>query len=198
MGNPPDKPGRKPKALPHPFAALMGMAPLRLPKTTSATLVLEGKAVRSARDIQAEGGLWHPDDQALARSEQRRLRAVLRSVQQAAGYQRERQAADPAARRPNWNDLHPQERRAYMAAYRADPANRERINASKLAWQKRAYAADPDKYRQRALAYYAAHRDEILARAAARRQAKREAKRQAKAAAAATSDTPSTPERTDP
>lgn len=210
------------KAPPHPFAALMGMAQLRLPKSPRATLVLEGRVVHSARDIPAENGLWHPDDQALARSEQKRLRSALNTVREAAKYQRKRQAqqeqadadgqATPA--RPNWNARHPEERRAYMAAYRVDPANRERINASCNAWQKRAYAQDPEKYRQRArdyyqrkqeqirvkarernARYYAEHRDEINARARQRRAADKAA-----AAAAATTPTnPTTPtERTDP
>lgn len=179
------RPDRKPKALPHPFATLMGMAPIRLPKTPKATLVLEGKVIHSARDIQAENDLWHPADQALAQSERKRLRTKLLSVQQAAGYQRDRQSTQPEAKPPSWNERHADERKAYMAAYRADPANRARKNASALAWQKRAYAADPEKYRQRALAYYAAHRDEILARAAAKRKAKREAQRLATAQAQA-------------
>lgn len=165
----------KRKAQPHPFAPLMGMAPLRIPQTGSKTLVLEGKVITDARQVGREELSEHPDDQAIARSEKKRQRQLLEKARRAARYQRQRQDPNFIARRKAWQEAHREERRAYMGDYRSDPANQERINASKRAWQKRAYAADPEKYRQAARDYYQRNRDAIRERAAQRRAAKRAA-----------------------
>lgn len=154
------------KPLATPFDGLLGLVPGRLPITKSGRVVVAGQSVTNVQKI---GALLGADDPA-----SQELREAVRAKNKA------------RSRKPNPRDdsAEAQERRReymrrYMAVWRAKPENQARLRQLKAEFNKRRYHADPEAERARYRAWYAAHRDEILARAKAKREAKRQAKQAA-------------------
>lgn len=149
----------------NPFAPLLTPMPLRLPKSAHTTVVIDGRAVTSVRQVDA--GADDEEDQARRRAEVARAKARAR-------YQRDRLDPEKMAKRQAWFEANKERVRAYMRDYRA--RNKERQREIKTAWAKRDRLHNPEKHRQATREYYARNREAILAGLAEKRAAKRAAK----------------------
>lgn len=152
----------------NPFSQLLGMQPLRLPKATTAYVVVEGKRVTDVREI-ARVLRVHPSDPLVLK-----LRRELEQARSRARYQRQRQDPEQMAKRREWYERNRDQVREYRRIY--DEENRERINQQQADWARAKYRADPEPLRAKSRAYYQRNREAILQRL-------REKKAAAKAAA---------------
>lgn len=170
---------KRPKITASPFDGLAGLAPVRLPKTTSSRLIVEGKPITDVRQLSA----LVDSDEAERLAE---LKAGLKQARNQARYQKQRQDPEAMAVREARAEQAKAERREYMRKYRA--ASRDRIRERQSAWERRSYRADPeaaaarrrdwyqanlDKAREQARQRYQRKREQILARAAESRAKKR-------------------------
>lgn len=149
-----------------PFDQLIHRPRARLPKTTSASVVVGGKRITDVRQVKVDAD--HDDLDGL---DVRTLRNKVQAAKAAARYQRIRLDPEKMAKRQAWYVAN----RAKVLAYKKkwDARNVKRMRKLKLDWQLRAYQANPEKFRQRARAYYAKNRERILARLAAKAAAKK-------------------------
>ncbi|MBX3634726.1 MAG: hypothetical protein KF683_04965 [Rubrivivax sp.] len=140
----------------NPFAQLLGMQPVRLPKATSAYVVVDGKRVTDVRDIARI--LGRPSSDPLVA----KLRRELERARARARYQRQRQDPQQMAKRREWYERNRDQVREYRRAY--DERNRERVNKQQADWARANYRADPQKQREKQRAYYQRNREAILQR----------------------------------
>lgn len=166
-----------------PFDQLLGLHRQRLPSSRSVRLVVNGKTVQTAHELNRTQRALAADavstDDPLANQHEQDLVAeakkALAKAKAAAKYQRDRANPEAMAKRKAWYEANKDKVKAYKAAY--DKKHRDRINAAKLAHAKRAYHANPELLRQRSRDYYARNREAILARAKAKRDALKSANR---------------------
>lgn len=150
----------------NPFDQLIHGPRARRLKTTSVSVVVDGKRITDVRQVKVDAE--HDDLDGL---DVRTLRKQVQAAKAAAAYQRAR--LDPAkmAKRQAWHSAN----RAKVLAYKKkwDAKNVKRLRKLKLDWLHRAYQANPEKYRQRARAYYLKNRERILANLATQAAAKK-------------------------
>ena len=156
-----------------PFSQLLGIRPLRLPKSGGVTVVMDGKPVRDVRQIRHDA----PDDRhAQDEADVLARRAAVSSAKDAARYQRARQDPARMAKRQAWYEANRDKVRAYKLAWDAQHVQENRH--AKATWQKANYQANAEKCRQQSRAWYERNRDTVLAKKKAQREAAR-AERQA-------------------
>lgn len=144
----------------NPFTQLVQPMRLRLPKTASVSVVVDGKRIDDLRQID-EG-----DRQAYAKK-------VL-SAKAAARYQAARKDPEKMAKRQAWQEANRDKVIAYKKQW--DTQHMPQVRKAKADHTRRKYWADPELARQRAREYYARNRERILERAAAKSAAIRAAK----------------------
>ena len=156
----------------NPFDQLMGLVPVRLPNSPSMVMVVDGKRITDMRQIT------QPTTDGLANAaefdEAEQLRREVIRARNRARYQRQRLDPVHMAKRQAWYEANRAEVRAYNKVYKAE--HQARMRELQSAWAKRQYHQNPDLARARALAYYAANREQILATCKARRTAVKAAK----------------------
>lgn len=141
----------------NPFAQLLGMQPVRLPKAPSACVVVNGKRIADAREI-AKALQLEPGDQL-----DQELRRDLQRTRDREKYQRDRQDPEKMAKRRDWYERNREKVREYRRAY--EEQHRERLNAQQAAWARAKYHADPEAGRRKQREYYQRNREAILQRA---------------------------------
>lgn len=145
----------------NPFDQLVNPQRMRLPKTTSASVVVGGKRIEDVRQLKVEAD--HDDLDAL---NVRTLRKQVQAAKAAAAYQRARLDPVKMAKRQAWYEANKEKVLAYKKKW--DKKNKAKLRKQKRDWQTRAYRADPEKYKQRSRDYYQRNREAILARLAAK------------------------------
>jgi hypothetical protein len=161
----------------HPFAALLGLKPPRLPVTEQVSVVVAGRRVRDVRQVeQSLVDADRNDDRAIA--EARQLQDAVRTARRKAADKRYRNKADYDR---SWAQRHPDKMAAYRKAWRE--RNAERVVKDAHEYFKRRYYSDVEASRAKNREYYAKNRDRILAR-----QKQRNAERKAAEAAASMSN----------
>lgn len=148
-----------------PFSQLLGVLPRRLPKSAASTVVVAGRTIRDVREIRHA----EPAAERLAEDHQDVLaqRRAVQRAKEAARYQRAR--LDPAkmAKRAAWYAAHRDEVLAYQREWRRAHAAAQRL--VKTEWARAQRLADPEKGRAASRAYYARHRETVLAKKRAKR-----------------------------
>lgn len=166
----------------NPFMALMEPPIGRIPSSTGITVVRNGKTLRSGqrRQIQKTGAdqqlAADPDEDAGLGAQERLAMRERQLAYYRARYQRRK--ADPVeqARRRESAKRNKEKRQAYQRAWREK--NLEKSRAYHAAWQRRKLKGAPDHaeaHRAALRAYYAANREQILAKAKARREERKDA-----------------------
>lgn len=161
------------RATAHPFAGLLGLSCARLPSSASTTVVICGRKVHDARQVDEALPIHEPGD-GTAEAWADKMRAEVERARQRQRYQLERQNPDRMAKRKAWIEANREKVRAYKKAY--DEAHRRRIRPQQSAWAKAQYHADPDAARAKRRAYYADNRERILAKLAEKRLVAKAAK----------------------
>lgn len=156
---------KRPKITASPFDGLAGLMPVRLPKTASSRLVVEGKPITDVRQL----GALVDSDEAERLAE---LKAGLKLSRNQARYQKQRQDPEAMAARDARAEQAKAERREYMRKYRQ--VNRDRIRERQTAWERRSYRADPEAAAAKARAWYLENQEKARAQARERYQRKRE------------------------
>lgn len=159
----------------NPFLQLRAPPLIKLPHTTSHTVVIEGKRVTSKKHLRMVVDADEADTKAQAE-----IARELERARNRARYQREKNDPEKMAKRKAWYEANRETVLAYKRDY--DKRNRKRIQECQTAWMRRKYAEDPTKYIAASHRYYDRHREAILARAKARHAAKKTANASAKAA----------------
>ena len=154
-----------------PFSQLLGIRPLRLPKSGGVTVVVDGKPVRDVRQIRHDA----PEDRhAQDEADVLAKRSAVRRSKDAARYQRARQDPARMAKRQAWYEANREKVLAYKRAWDAQHVTENR--RAKAAWQKAHYQANADKCRQQSRAWYERNRAAVLAKKKAQYDAAKAAK----------------------
>lgn len=151
-----------------PFSQLLGIRPLRLPKSGSITVVVDGTPVRDVRQIRHDA----PGERdAQEEADVLAKRAAVLRAKGAARYQRARQDPAKMAKRQAWYEANRDKVRAYKRDWDAQHVQENR--RAKAAWQMAHYQANADKCRQQSRAWYERNREAVLAKKKAQRDAAR-------------------------
>jgi len=150
----------------NPFAQLHTPVPRRLPASTSATLVIDGKRITGNHRAHANG-----DEERAAE-----IRRELERARSRERYQRARLDPVKVAKRKAYYEANKERILAYKREYQRQHAERHR--ALKTAWAQRYRAQDPEKHRAVCRDYYWRNREKILAKARAQTVARREDRQQ--------------------
>jgi hypothetical protein len=147
----------------NPFLQLLGVLPIRKPKSTVISVVVDGKVITDLRRTRIE------DPEARAEVKQQ-----LKKARDAERYQRRRNDPDFIAQRKAYDERTREQRQAWKKQY--DERTKDQQRELKTAWAKRRYHLEPEKCRQVQRDYYQRNREQILAKLLEKRLAAKAAK----------------------
>lgn len=152
-----------------PFSQLLGLAPHKPPPTRSVQVVVAGRRIDAASEVDALVVDAERDDD-LQISEARRLAEEARKAKRRAADKRYRESAAGRATQQAWRAANPDRMREYRAKHQQRQG--DAWAAKQAASHQRWYWSDPEAARKKARDYYHANKERIRAQARAREAAK--------------------------